>query len=336
MTMEDEYMIADGGRFVAVFDGHGGNGVSRYLKQNLYRTMKQHLHRKYWEDSELHNGIVEVNSKHQTNTISLQDNESRPNRHGWFDKVLWNNNTTDESSTAAAPVATSQSSMVPSVASYVAALRSAFAEIEANVVSNDEFESQGSTAVAVIVHESDDGHRTILSANVGDSRAILCRNNTAVDLTRDHKPNDTREKARIFAMGETIEWDRIARVHRVRTLSLSRAIGDRYAKPVVSSDVEIAHYPIPTLTTTDNNVDNDDFILLASDGLWDVMSSNDVAQYVKSVMDSKLQQQTNNKNDNQNYKFLLRKQMAKSVAQEALKRGSADNVCVIMVWLRDL
>ena len=36
--MEDEYFVADGGRFVAVFDGHGGGGVSQFLKNNFIDT----------------------------------------------------------------------------------------------------------------------------------------------------------------------------------------------------------------------------------------------------------------------------------------------------------
>ena len=37
--MEDEYLVAAGGRFAAVFDGHGGGGVSNYLKQNYITTL---------------------------------------------------------------------------------------------------------------------------------------------------------------------------------------------------------------------------------------------------------------------------------------------------------
>lgn len=55
-------------------------------------------------------------------------------------------------------------------------------------------------------------------------------------------------------------------VYRVRNLSLSRAIGDRFAKPVVSGQVDIRTYPI-------QDCGKDDFVVLASDGLWDVMTS---------------------------------------------------------------
>jgi serine/threonine protein phosphatase PrpC len=269
MTMEDEYVVANGGRFAGVFDGHGGGGVSQRLRVNLYNKTCAALARKQHE-------------------------------------------LTDASS----------------VLSHVAALRDAFDEMEQDVLEDDGLQYQGSTAVVVVVHESEEGKRTLLSANVGDSRAILSRNQNAVDLTRDHKPNDDREKARILAMGETIEWDLISKVHRVRNLSLSRAIGDRYAKPIVSGQVEIQHYPVQE--------QDDEFFLLASDGLWDVMTSQDVISYVHRQMEQELDRESLHKDDRKNYKLVLRRNMAKFVAREAMRRGSADNVCVLMVWLNDM
>ncbi len=78
---------------------------------------------------------------------------------------------------------------------------------------------QGSTAVAAWIHEekatSTDGNssslsappqHTIITANVGDSRAILSRNASAIDLTRDHKPNDPIETERIEANGGHVPW----------------------------------------------------------------------------------------------------------------------------------
>lgn len=266
--MEDEYFVAQGGRFAAVFDGHGGNGVSRFLKYNLYDCVQRHL--------------------------SSNDHDDKG---------------------------------AASVFKYVAALKGAFREMDHQVLDNDTLAYQGSTAVAVVLHENEKGNRTLLSANIGDSRAVLSRQGSAVDLTRDHKPNDEREKTRIMSMGETIEWDRFAKVHRVRNLSLSRAVGDRYAKPVVSGEVEIQHYPIQ---------DNDEFVLLASDGLWDVMSSDDAVKFVHKRMENELSRENIFKEDVASYKLVLRRNMAKLLAREAVKRGSGDNVCVILVWLNDI
>jgi serine/threonine protein phosphatase PrpC len=271
VTMEDEYFVAGGGRFAAVFDGHGGGGVSQLLKNRLYDAVCQYLQQKHWEEG--------------------------------------------------------RGQQIPSLSAQVAALRCAFSQIEKDVLKDDSLKYQGSTAVAVVIHESQEGHRTLLSANVGDSRAILSRRGNAVDLTRDHKPNDEREKARILGMDETIEWDSYSKVHRVRNLSLSRAIGDRYAKPVVSGEVEIQHFPVAE--------DRDEFFLLASDGLWDVMSSQDVVSFVHNRLETELNREQLDKDDHEGTKLVLRRNMAKFVASEAIRRGSGDNVCVLMVWLNN-
>lgn len=296
--MEDEYFVAEGGRFVAVFDGHGGGGVSQFLKHHLYDAVCHHLKEKHWEENDALHHPSELNH-HNINNNGTDLAKHHPS-----------------------------AALTPSVFSHAAALKAAFSQIEENVMADETLNYQGSTAVAVLLHESEEGHRTLLSANIGDSRAILSRNGRAVDLTRDHKPNEEREKARILAMGETIEWDRLSKVHRVRNLSLSRAIGDRYAKPAVSGEVEINHYPVVE--------DGDEFILLASDGLWDVMTSEDAVLFVHQRIENELSSENIAKDDVVNYKLVLRRNMAKFVAREAIRRGSCDNVCVIMVWLNDL
>jgi len=214
-----------------------------------------------------------------------------------------------------------------SLSSLVSAIRSAFETVESEILAVKEFAYQGSTAVTVTIHEEErDGSRTILSANVGDSRAVLCRNGKAVDLTRDHKPNDEREKARILAMGEKIEWDNFGKVYRVRNLSLSRAIGDSFAKPAVSPEVEIKMFRI--------NKEEDEFMVLASDGLWDVMESQEVVNFIKKKTDTLM---AGSRDDVAiRIRNVRRKNMSRYVANEALKRGSGDNICVVIVWLKPL
>jgi serine/threonine protein phosphatase PrpC len=272
-TMEDEYKIANGGRFAAVFDGHGGNGVSALLRDTLYDTYCDLLKRKHWEERD-----------------------------------------------------DSMGSRTPSISSHVAALRGALEEVDKAILQKDTLSYQGSTAVAVVLHVNDDGKRTLLSANVGDSRAILSRQGRAMNLTRDHKPNEERERARIMAQGEEVKWDAHAQVHRVRNLSLSRAIGDKFAKPVVSGEPEIMHFPVADK--------DDEFILLASDGLWDVMTSQEVVDYVHECLNPHgLQSEALSADELATFKHVQCKGMAKKVAQEALARGTSDNVCVLVVWL---
>lgn len=78
----------------------------------------------------------------------------------------------------------------------------------------------GCTAVCTLVLG-----RTLAVGNLGDSRAVLCSGGQAVRLSRDHKPSDKRERARILAAGGSVRV--IAGIHRLNgELSLSRAFGD--------------------------------------------------------------------------------------------------------------
>ncbi|KAK6929390.1 PPM-type phosphatase-like domain [Dillenia turbinata] len=118
----------------------------------------------------------------------------------------------------------------------------------------------GSTAVVAVVTPD-----RIIVSNCGDSRAVLCRNGVAIPLSSDHKPDRPDELLRIQAAGgRVIYWDG-PRVLGV--LALSRAIGDNYLKPYVSSEPEV---------TVTERTEEDECLILASDGLWDVVS-NDTA-----------------------------------------------------------
>lgn len=120
-----------------------------------------------------------------------------------------------------------------------------------------ECDAVGSTAVVAIVTPVE-----IIVANCGDSRAVLCRNGKSIPLSTDHKPDRPDELKRIQAAGgRVIYWDG-PRVLGV--LAMSRAIGDNYLKPYVSCE--------PEVTITERTVE-DDCLIIASDGLWDVVSN---------------------------------------------------------------
>jgi serine/threonine protein phosphatase PrpC len=208
-TMEDTYTVANGGHFAAVFDGHGGSGVSGMLRDHVHRLYSKALYQRHGEEIQ----------RSALDSMQVDDDESKVGSMKF-------------------------KSSVPSIKSHIASIRGALKRIERESMRHDHFEYQGSTAVVVLVHVGENGERTLVSANVGDSRAILCRGRKAVDLTRDHKPSDEREKARIRSMGEDVQWDPYGEIYRVKDLSLSRAIGDRFAKPVVSSEAEIDCLPV--------------------------------------------------------------------------------------------
>ncbi|XP_010457921.1 PREDICTED: protein phosphatase 2C 3 [Camelina sativa] len=129
----------------------------------------------------------------------------------------------------------------------------------------------GSTAVVSVITPE-----KIVVANCGDSRAVLCRNGKAVPLSTDHKPDRPDELDRIQeAGGRVIYWDG-ARVLGV--LAMSRAIGDNYLKPYVTSE--------PEVTVTDRT-EEDEFLILASDGLWDVVTNEAACAMVHMCLNRK-------------------------------------------------
>ena len=293
--MEDEFFLSLDGDFAAVFDGHGGKAVSRYLRQNLYANLLQ--------------ALLPANAVPPPTSTASPNTTSNPIESDQFQQPA-------------------SKRVVASVDDYEKAMYAALDKVDREVQRISHWSFQGSTAVAVWIHEEKcqdlpDGEpstkRTILAANIGDSRAVLCRNNTAWDLTRDHKPNDPDEQARIESAGGKVVWcgdtDRFGEpildhgVYRVNgNLALSRAIGDRSERPHVIAEPEIIKAEVG---------ENDSFIVLASDGLWDVLGSDMAVELVLSLLEE----------------GHSRDKMATLVVEEALRRGTYDNITVIIIWL---
>jgi serine/threonine protein phosphatase PrpC len=129
----------------------------------------------------------------------------------------------------------------PTIEDYETALYSAISKVDREVTRISHWSYQGSTAATIWIHQDGDKMH-LLTANVGDSRVVLSRNASAVNLSKDHKPNDPDELARIQSVGGSIIWhgqvDEAGHpvpgtgLWRVNgNLALSRAIGDRAERP---------------------------------------------------------------------------------------------------------
>ncbi|KAK9061155.1 hypothetical protein SSX86_018335 [Deinandra increscens subsp. villosa] len=182
----------------------------------------------------------------------------------------------------------------------------------------------GSTAVVAVVAPD-----KIVVSNCGDSRAVLCRNGVAIPLSTDHKPDRPDELKRIEdAGGRVIYWDG-ARVLGV--LAMSRAIGDNYLKPYV--------IPEPEVTITERTGE-DECLILASDGLWDVVS-NDVACSVARMCLSSQEVPSPPRSPGSLLNVARGESSDKACSDAsilltklALARRSTDNVSVLVVDLR--
>ena len=139
--------------------------------------------------------------------------------------------------------------------------------------------SAGSTAVCAVI---DKDNKTLKIANVGDSRAVLASKENYEQLSLDHKCN--REYARLTALGATISRGYVYTQTRSwwppfklksQGIAVSRAFGDRhFKKPNVGVIAEPEIY-------THTIKEDDQFVILASDGIWDDMDSDIAITFVK-------------------------------------------------------
>ncbi|XP_025159521.1 probable protein phosphatase CG10417 isoform X2 [Harpegnathos saltator] len=132
----------------------------------------------------------------------------------------------------------------------------------------------GCTAVVAILKGNE-----LYVANAGDSRCVLCRDGQAVELSLDHKPEDEPEMERIVRAGGEVTTD--GRVNG--GLNLSRALGDHaYKQNIVLPPQEQMISALPDVRHVTIEPERDEFMVLACDGIWNFMSSQNVVQFVRS------------------------------------------------------
>ena len=238
--------------FFAVYDGHGGKDVSKYLKDNL--------------------------SNYFTNKKNQFDITDSINFKKYIEKVFDH---------------------------LQSKLELKFKNISYTI---------GSTALIIIMFKHNNDIYSYI-ANIGDCRSVLCdSSNNPLQLTKDHKPNKPDEKKRIEKIGGKIYFDGYD--WRIGDLSVSRSFGDMDSTPFVTHKPEIFKYKIKK---------NDKFIIIACDGLWDVMNNKSVTKFILDKMKNiKITEMS--RNSNNNIAFLLADYAIK-------KKHSTDNISIIIIFL---
>jgi len=174
----------------------------------------------------------------------------------------------------------------------------------------------GATAVSLVI---DRKNEYLTVANSGDTRAVLCRKGKAIRLTKDHKADDAEEARMIRKRGGTV--GRLKRVNGL--LAVTRAFGDHLLKPPITVNP----------TTLRMKITADDyFVIIACDGVWDVLSDEEVIQYVHTQILKKSQQNA--------YKEVTREHLNKclrpiclDIVKNALDRRSQDNISCMIIAL---
>ncbi|KAJ6794519.1 putative protein phosphatase 2C 41 isoform X1 [Iris pallida] len=157
----------------------------------------------------------------------------------------------------------------------------------------------GSTAVTAILING----TKLWVANVGDSRAVVAKGGEAIQLTVDHEPN--MERGSIETRGgfvSNMPGD-VARVNG--QLAVSRAFGDKSLKSHLRSD--------PDITVQDVFSDTE-LLILASDGLWKVMTNQEAVDLALKIKDPQ--------------------EAAKQLTAEALDKDSKDDISCVVVRFR--
>jgi serine/threonine protein phosphatase PrpC len=165
----------------------------------------------------------------------------------------------------------------------------------------------GSTASIVYVK---DGYAHF--AHVGDSRAVLLnRHGEDVFATKDHKPDRWDEEERIKCAGGKIACTN--RTWRIDGLAISRSVGDHNRKKRGPGQI-IAK---PEYTKIELLNDDSDFILIASDGLWDVIDNRDIKNFFAQKTEKK-------------------PSVAQLLVQGAIDKNSKDDITVMIIPLKSL
>ncbi|RAL54887.1 hypothetical protein DM860_013583 [Cuscuta australis] len=183
------------------------------------------------------------------------------------------------------------------------AIRSAFARADHALADAKSLDSSsGTTALAALMLG-----RTTIIANVGDSRAVLGKRGRAIELSKDHKPNCTSERLRIEKLGGVV-YDGYLNGQ----LSVARALGDWHLKGPKGSKGPLSAEPeLEEVVLTEE----DEFLIMGCDGLWDVMSSQCAVTMVRKELRAH--------NDPE--------KCARELVREALKRNTCDNLTVVVV-----
>lgn len=207
-----------------------------------------------------------------------------------------------------------------------AAIKEAFVATDKEILAASErkkFEQVGSTAVTALLHGNPKLGTALrlVVANLGDSRGVLCRAGQAVAASEDHKPSRIDEKKRIERAGGLVlqvrgAWRVAASTggpsmskssrREYQGLAMTRTFGDlHFKKPVLlaSNEPEIQIIPL---------TDKDLFLVLATDGIYDVLPNQEVVDLALKHWDNP-------------------DEAAKNIVRTAYKRGSEDNLTVLVI-----
>ena len=258
------------------------NNNSLLIKDLAYKENANARYRDYMEDKG--KSILNFNSSENNALICLFDG------HGGQEvsKFLQEN------------IAKFWSEILPlNIDNYENKIKNVFLNVDQKLKENH-FYQVGSTGCIIYI-TIEHSQKILYCANVGDTRAVLIKGNKAVRLTYDDRASDPKEHERIVSHGGIVFGGRV-----YGQLMLSRAFGDWELKTYgVICEPHIMRYEIE---------EEDSYVVIATDGVFDVMEDEDVFQLSKKQKNAK--------------------DFCEDVMKEAVERGSMDNISCFVVGLK--
>mmetsp|Transcript_10982 Transcript_10982/g.20715 ORF Transcript_10982/g.20715 Transcript_10982/m.20715 type:complete len:386 (+) Transcript_10982:276-1433(+) len=269
-----------------VFDGHGGREVAKFCANHMLEVWKS---TQWFQKGNIAKSLAEaflsmdVLLTKEASSVELNELAKKPDRDGSFDSAggeesqmvsqaqikqllmgirqgLNKNN-----GEAGSDVAVDEDAVDTMVESMTGT------DIGYENRQSSAGPSAGCTAVVAVVIKDE-----VTVANAGDSRCVFSRNGRAVAMSRDHKPQDPDESDRIHKAGGFVTDGRVN-----GSLNLSRAIGDMEYKQRKDLDPkEHAVTAFPEILSCKLHKD-DEFLILACDGIWDVMTNQEAVDFVR-------------------------------------------------------
>lgn len=177
-----------------------------------------------------------------------------------------------------------------------------FAQCEEILCKDPALECVGSTCTAVAIWKSEKtGNIFIQSANLGDSNCVVCFDNEAIMLNEEHKVSNKKEIQRLRDSGFKVQ-DHITRLNGV---SVARAFGVGFLK---ENNVGIIPIPFISKPLQVPEIKEKAFMIVASDGLWDVTQTDYIPSCFKKAEDPTL--------------------VAKTTSQSLISRATKCEACV--------
>ncbi|XP_066350644.1 probable protein phosphatase 2C 42 [Miscanthus floridulus] len=254
-NMEDAHAIvlnldaATGTSFFGVYDGHGGPAVSKYCARHLHIELRRH---ERFRD----NLQIAIERTFLRMDEMMKDRSAGRELSGYGGNDNWK--------------------------AYRKAMRTSLFLPFCQKPAYPGPENDGCTACVVLIRGNQ-----IIVGNAGDSRCVLSRNNLAIDLSNDFKPNLPAERQRIETAGHEVIFSERGNVHRIDDgIAISRSLGDLLYKDNNNLGPEQQAITAFPEVRTEEITQDDQFLIIACDGIWDCLTSQQAVDFIRIYLNA--------------------------------------------------